>query len=300
MALNNRANRGMQDEAEEEERVDPITAFWRRNRRVFYIAGAVLALWIVAARSYVVVPNGSKAVILEFGHINAVVPDGLHIIKPWSTSRLMSVQVLKSELKAEAVSKDTQKVATEVIVNWTFKPDKLDVTYTKVGLQDDMRDTIMIPALNESLKAVTARYPVAEILSKREQIKQEIDDKFRSKLETYEVNIIDIYLTNLRFDPEYEKAIEDKQVAQVRVTTAMNNAEAARQTAHGEADSVEIRAKGEAKAKSALASTLSSANLQLEWIKAWAAGGSHVPQIITSNGGGSNFMLDLSKLQGTK
>lgn len=275
-----------------------MASVWRLHRLKLALLVGAFVFWRVAVRSYVVVPVGSKAVIMEFGKVQAVVPDGIHFTKPWITTvKLISVRVLTASLKAEAVSKDTQKVTTEVVINWTFKPDHLQETYEAVGAEDAMTSGIMLPALNESLKAVTARRPVTDILAQREEIKDEIDDKFRKKMAAYHVNIIDLFLTNLRFEDDYEKAIEAKQVAEVNVKTKQNEAEAARQQAHGEADAAVIKARGEADAKRMLASTLSQANLQLEWIKAWQAGGSQVPQFV-SGGNGSSFMMDMSKLKG--
>lgn len=275
-----------------------MSSIWAIYRTWIFVFVGLLAGFLVIRKSYVTVPVGNKAVIMEFGHVVAVVPDGLHFTKPWiTTAVLLSTRVQASNLKAEAVSRDTQKVMTEAVVNWSFKPDKLGETFESVGNEADMVESIMLPALNESLKAVTAKRPVADILDKREEIKEEIDEKFRKKLATYHVNVLDLYLTNLRFDDDYEKAIEAKQVAEVNVKTAENEANAARKKAQGEADSALIRAQGEAKSKRLLQSSVSPAVLQLEWIKAWEAGGSQVPQIITSNGN-TPFMLDLKNLKG--
>jgi len=272
---------------------------WRLHKiKIISIFVLLFFLLPVARRSFVVVPAGHKAVVLEFGKVRAVYPDGLHLIKPFITSiRLMSIRVQASSLKAEAVSRDTQKVQTEAVINWVFLPDHLQDTFEKVGVADDMVASIMLPALNEALKAVTAKRPVADILDKREEIKAEIDEKFRKKLAAYHVTIIDLYLTNLRFEADYEKAIEDKQVAEVRVKTKQNEAEAARQQARGEADAMRIRAEGEAAAKRALSTTLTQANLQLEWINAWKSGGAQVPQFV-SGGQGSSFIMDLKSLKG--
>ncbi len=267
---------------------------WKRIVLWIVILIAVVLGWKTVKNSFVTVPTGSKAVIMVFGKVSHIAPDGLNFIWPWvSTVRIIPTRVIKIDLKADAVSQDQQKVIVEAAVQWTFQPEYILETFTTVGAEDSIIHSLMAPALNETLKAVTAKHPVGQILDKREAIKNDIDIKFRQKMSAYKINIVDIFLTNLRFDPEYEAAIEAKQVAEVRVKTAENTANATRKQAQGDADAALIRAEAESKSKRLLSTTVSQAVLQLEWIKAWEKGGSQVPQFIS--GGSSNFMMDMSK-----
>jgi prohibitin 2 len=70
-------------------------------------------------------------------------------------------------------------------------------------------------------------------------------------LARYHIIIDDIYFANIRFSPEYEGAIEAKQVAQQQVETqrqilAQREIEAQQKvaTAKGEAESIQVVAQG--------------------------------------------------------
>lgn len=277
---------------------EAVLLYWKKAALVTLILISVITVWRTVQKSYLVVPAGNKAVVMVFGKVSHIAPEGLNFVWPWiSTSVVIPTRIVKIDLKADAVSQDQQKVSVAASVQWLFKPDFILDTFTSVGGPEAVENSLMMPALNETLKSVTAKHAVGQILDRREDIKADIDAKFRQKMSAYKVTIVDIFLTDLRFDPEYEAAIEAKQVAEVQVKTAQNKANAARQQAQGEADAALIRASAEAKSKRLLSSTVSKAVLQLEWIKAWEKGGSQVPTFIA--GGNTPFMLDLSKLKDT-
>ncbi len=283
---------------------DPFQApawFARRWKKGAMILVALIALrvgYLGVKQSPFQVPNGNKGIVMYFGKIDHVVNEGLNWKFPfWSSVAFVNIQNHKTVITADAVSSDNQKVTVEVTANWLYDPTKVDKVYREIGTEAALTDGIMVPALQESLKASTAKRKVGIMLDQREAMKQEIEDKFTSKMKDYPVKIVNMYLTNLRFDKDYEDAIEKKQIAEVGVKTAENVADAVRKEAAGAADAMLIRATGEAKSKHLLSSTVSEAVLALEWINAWKAGGSQVPQIIM--GGNSSFMMDLSKLKGS-
>jgi len=129
--------------------------------------------------------------------------------------------------------------------------------YQKVGL--DFADKVIDPAFNDFVKEVVPTYPIGKILPKREEIRQMAMKKLGDNLSRYHIIVDDIYFANIRFSPEYEGAIEAKQVAQQQVETqkqvlAQREIEAQQKiaTAKGEAESILVVAQGQAKANDAL------------------------------------------------
>ena len=123
----------------------------------------------------------------------------------------------------------------------------------------DFADKVIDPAFNDFVKEVVPTYPIGEILPKREEIRQRAMKKLGDNLSRYHVIVDDIYFANIRFSPEYEGAIEAKQVAQQQVETqkqvlAQREIEAQQKvaTAKGEAESILVVAQGQAKANDAL------------------------------------------------
>jgi regulator of protease activity HflC (stomatin/prohibitin superfamily) len=57
--------------------------------------------------------------------------------------------------------------------------------YTTVGNLDAINERIVSPSIQESVKAVTARYTAEELITKRQTVSTEIIQQLRDKLEKY-------------------------------------------------------------------------------------------------------------------
>ena len=141
---------------------------------------------------------------------------------------------------------------------------------------------------------------ITEILPKREEIQKRAMAKLGDNLARYHIIVDDIYISNIRFSPEYEKAIEAKQVAQQQVETqrqvlAQREIEAQQKvvTAKGEAESILVVAQGQAKANEALARSISGILVEYKGIEKWNG---VLPQL----SGGAVPFVDIGKMGGTK
>jgi regulator of protease activity HflC (stomatin/prohibitin superfamily) len=119
-------------------------------------------------------------------------------------------------------------------------------------------------------------YPIGEILPKREEIRQTAMKKLGDNLAKYHIMVDDIYFANIRFSPEYEKAIEAKQVAQQQVETqkqilAQREIEAQQKvaTAKGEAESILVVAQEQAKANEVLSRAITPILVSYKSIERW-------------------------------
>jgi hypothetical protein len=117
-------------------------------------------------------------------------------------------------------------------------------------------------------------------------------------LARYHILVDDIYFANIRFSPEYEKAIEAKQVAQQQVETqkqvlAQREIEAQQKvaTAKGEAESIFVVAQEQAKANEVLAHSVTPILVSYKSIERWNG---ILPQV----SGGALPFLELGKLPG--
>ena len=81
--------------------------------------------------------------------------------------------------------------------------------------------------MQEVVKAVTAKYNASELLSKRQQVSSEILDGLKQRLNPYDISVTNVSIENFSFSQAFEKAIEDKQVADQMAKTAKNNLDAA-------------------------------------------------------------------------
>ena len=228
-------------------------------------------LCIMLWGTFVIVPAGSRGVVLWWGSVEKrIMDEGLNFKVP------MAETVIKVDVKVQphpfreidASSKEYQIVKMTGMMNFHIDPAFVNDLYQKVGL--DFADKVIDPAFNDFVKEVVPTYPIGEILPKREEIRQTAMKKLGNNLSRYHIIVDDIYFANIRFSPEYEKAIEAKQVAQQQVETqkqvlAQREIEAQQKvaTAKGEAESILVVAQGQAKANEVLSHSITPILVQL-------------------------------------
>jgi regulator of protease activity HflC (stomatin/prohibitin superfamily) len=259
----------------------------------------LLILFIISWGSFVIVPAGHRGVALWWGSVEKrIMGEGLNFKVP------IAERVIKVDVKVQphpfkeidASSKEYQNVKMTGMMNFHIDPSFVNDLYQKVGL--DFADKVIDPAFNDFVKEVVPTYPIGEILPKREEIRKRAMTKLGDNLARYHIIVDDIYFANIRFSPEYEGAVEAKQVAQQQVETqkqvlAQREIEAQQKvaTAKGEAESILVVAQGQAKANDALSRSISPILVQYKGIEKWNG---ILPQV----SGGAVPFIDLGKMGG--
>ena len=257
----------------------------------------LLILFIVSWGSFALVPAGHRGVVLLWGSVEKrIMGEGLNFKLPIAETVItVDVKVQPHPFKEiEAASKEYQMVKMTGMMNFHIDPAYVNDLYQKVGL--DFAPKVIDPAFNDFVKEVVPTYPIGEILPKREEIRQRAMKKLGDNLSRYHIIVDDIYFANIRFSPEYERAIEAKQVAQQQVETqkqvlAQREIEAQQKvaTAKGEAESILVVAQGQAKANDALSRSISSILVQYKSVEKWNG---ILPQV----SGGAVPLIDLGKM----
>ena len=167
----------------------------------------------------------------------------------------------------DAASKEYQQVIASGKLNYHIDPQFAYVVYRQVGL--DFANKVIDPALNDFIKEAMPQYAITEILPRREEIRQKAKDAMNANLARYHIIVDDIYLANIAFSPEYEQAVEDKQVAAQQVQTQLQvleqkriQAEQAVVDAEGKANAAVALATGQAEANRLLSESLSPELIQ--------------------------------------
>jgi len=250
--------------------------------------------------SFAIVPAGHRGVVLWWGSVEKrIMGEGLNFKVP------VAERVIKVDVKVQphpfkeidAASKEYQIVKLTGMMNFHIDPSYVNDLYQKVGL--DFANKVIDPAFNDFVKEVVPIYPITEILPKREEIRKRAMMKLGDNLARYHIIVDDIYFANIRFSPEYEKAVEAKQVAQQQVETqrqvlAQREIEAQQKvaTAKGEAESILVVAQGQAKANDALSRSISPILVEYKGIEKWNG-------ILPQFTGGVVPFIDLGKMGGT-
>src|SRR5512136_183522 len=259
----------------------------------------LLVIFIFLWGTFVIVPAGHRGVVLWWGSVEKrVMGEGLNFKVP------MAERVVKVDVKVQphpfkeidAASKEYQMVKLTGMMNFHIDPSYVNDLYQKVGL--DFANKVIDPAFNDFVKEVVPNYLITEILPKREEIRKRAMSKLGDNLARYHIIVDDIYFANIRFSPEYERAVEAKQVAQQQVETqrqilAQREIEAQQKvaTAKGEAESILVVAQGQAKANDALSRSISPILVQYKGIEKWNG---ILPQV----SGGAVPFVDIGKMGG--
>jgi prohibitin 1 len=259
----------------------------------------LLIIFIFLWSSFALVPAGHRGVVLWWGSVEKrVMGEGLNFKVP------MAERVIKVDVRVQphpfkeidAASKEYQMVKLTGMMNFHIDPSYVNDLYQKVGL--DFANKVIDPAFNDFVKEVVPIYQITEILPKREDIRKRAMTKLGENLARYHIVVDDIYFANIRFSPEYEKAVEAKQVAQQQVETQRQvlfqreiEAQQKVATAKGEAESISVVAQGQAKANEALSRSISPILVQYKTIEKWNG---ILPQV----SGGGIPLIDLGKPEG--
>ena len=272
------------------ERVNYGPASWAmRVLGVLMIAGG--AVW----GSVVLVPAGHRGVLLRFSAVQGGLGEGLHVIMPGVQSVVvLEVRTQVEESTAASASRDLQVVSTRLAINFRIDPARVGDLYKNVGTEYKIR--IIDPAVQESLKVVTAKYTAEDLIRNRSQVKAEVELEITRRLKAYNILVepSGLSITNFDYSPEFIKAIEAKQVAQQEAEKqkyVLQQAELQKQT--------EIaRAEGQSKAAMLNADALRAQGgglvIAREWIEKWDG---KLPSVSAGgSGAGGGFIIDLASL----
>lgn len=232
------------------------------------MGGIILLFIIIAFFPIVIIGSGQRGVVFNTatGVEDRILGEGTHFRVPILESvTKLSVRVQKTDVKAEAASKDLQTVNADIVVNWHLDSSKVNKIYQSIGDEQTVVDRILTPAVNEVVKATTAQRTATEVLSKRPELKADMDKSLSERLKQYNVILDDVSIVNVAFSPEFNAAIEQKQIAQQNAEKALFTAQEASATSLATINT----ARGEAEANRLKQQSLTADLLQLRAIEKW-------------------------------
>lgn len=221
------------------------------KKTIIAIVSLVFGLILFFALSpFVSIGTGQRGVVTMFGKVDdRVLVEGVHWINPLADVIKFNVQTQKVQVGASAASKDLQTVSATVALNYELEPSKVNRLYQEIGKAYD--DRIIQPALQEAVKAATAKYTAEELITKRGEVAATVKATLAERLTRNFINVVDLSIINFDFSPEFNKAIEEKQTAQQKALKAKNDlervkAEAEQRVAQAQAEAEAIRIQSQA------------------------------------------------------
>lgn len=192
-----------------------------RTKIILAIIGTIVAIGVVVLlNSFTTVPTGHVGIKTRFGKVqDSVIQEGLNVKTPFIEKIVkIDCKTKKIEESSESSTKDMQTVTSTVAVNYNVKKDSANILYREVG--KEYEEIIIKPAILESIKSTMAQYTAEELITKRAEVSNKIQETVTEKIESRGFDITEFNLTNIDFSEEYDKAIEAKAVKQQEVATA--------------------------------------------------------------------------------
>ena len=252
----------------------------------------LIVIAVVASSSVKIVDAGNRGILTHWNAVDltsAPLDEGIHFVVPFQDDIVqMEVRTLKYDTSTRSASQDLQTVQTTVTVNYHPDTEKVHYLYKEIGLSYENR--VIQPAIDETVKQVSANYNAEELITKRPLVKADIENAIRERLDQFYIETEVISITDFEFSPLFAKAIESKVEAEQKAQKAENDlirieveARQLEAQAVGLAAANVAEAQGEAEAIGIINDALSNNPFYIEWLKTQAWDGK-LPLVVGEGG----------------
>ena len=255
------------------------------------VAGAlVVVMWFLIFPAVGFVDTGYRGVVVRWGAVTGrVLDEGIYLVVPVAEKVVeVNVQVRAGTERASASSKDLQVVSTEVTLNYALRPESVATVYQT--LRQDYGARIIAPAIQESVKAVAAKYNAEELITKRETVREGIKAMLGERLTRYGIHTAEMSLTDFDFSDDFNRAIEAKVTAEQNALKAEHDltrisTEGQQRVAQATAEAEAIRIQAQA-----IDAQGGENYVALKWVEKWNGA---PPQYMAGSGGSNGFLFQV-------
>ncbi|MFT6868462.1 MAG: regulator of protease activity HflC (stomatin/prohibitin superfamily) [Cyclobacteriaceae bacterium] len=181
-------------------------------RNIIIVAAILIVLF--AFKPWAQIGAGERGIVQNFGAVqDNVLNEGIHFRIPiMQTVILMDVKIQKALTDAASASSDLQDVDMSVALNYHIIPEKANLVYQTIGVQ--FKERIIDPAIQEVMKAISARYTAEELITKRPAVSREMQEALTSRLLESNISVDAFSIVQFSFSQTFTDAIEAKQTAE--------------------------------------------------------------------------------------
>jgi regulator of protease activity HflC (stomatin/prohibitin superfamily) len=187
--------------------------FQNSSMRNVFIA-AIILMVLFAFKPWFQVNAGERGIVLNFGAVqDEVLREGIHFRIPIMQDIIpLDVKIQKVTTDAASSSSDLQDVDLSVALNYHIIPEEANLVYQTIGLQ--FKERIIDPAIQEVMKAVSARYTAEELITKRPAVSSEMQEALTTRLLDSYIAVDAFSIISFSFSQTFTDAIEAKQTAE--------------------------------------------------------------------------------------
>jgi len=217
--------------------------------------GAIFFIAMLIGGFYSIDP-GHRGVLITLGKVEQKsYVNGVGFKWPFISSMVeMDVRTKKMTEKTSTYTSDVQTAEMEYTFTYDLNPENVHILYETVG--KDYEAKKIIPVLNDVLKDVIGKWQAQDLVSNRDKARMDIVAGLQSRLDKRFFQNISFQLINVDYSDNFEKAIENKVIAEQRAQEAVNNTKRIKEeaeqkviTAKAEAEAMQIKSEALAKNK---------------------------------------------------
>jgi len=153
-------------------------------KKIIMIAAMALLLVIIISSCITTVPTGYVGIRTRFGAVQSdIINEGMNLKIPFIEKIVkIDCRTQKVETSSESSTKDLQTVQVSIAVNYNVNKDTANLLYQEVGV--DYASIIIQPAILESIKSSMAQYTAEELITKRAEVSNKIQETLDNAEET--------------------------------------------------------------------------------------------------------------------
>lgn len=241
--------------------------------KIAKIVSGVFIAFIAIMSSFSIIETGERGVVLRLGEYKYTMNEGLNFKAPFIDSVYkMQIRDRSYNSDVEVSSKDMQTIKISSSLVYSLDSQKVGDIYRRYG--NNIESTIIKPTVAEVINATIAQYPIEEFVSKRDEISKKIMGTIQTRLSDIGIDIKSFLITNHDFSDDYNKAIEQKKIAEQAAITAEYN----KQKAQLDSEANKYRNEG-----------LSKYVLMEKFLDKWDG---HMPKVLTGSDSNMSMILN--------
>ncbi len=221
-------------------------------------------LLLIVPFSIHIVNTGEVAVVKVMGEARDVKSAGMHF-DLWLVTQydFYDAKVQNVEIKTSAYSSDAQTMDIAMTLQYQISTENAIDIARQYGSLDALQSRIEAIAV-EKTKSVLSSYKAMDIISNRASMSPKVEESIiKAITDEYYVTVSTVVLTNIDFSDAFEKAVEEKMIAEQKKLQAEYENDMKVAAAEAEARAAIQKAEGEARAKLIAAEAERDAQVEL-------------------------------------
>lgn len=206
----------------EREKIQTLQAITLTGK-ILILTAVIIFIIITFFNCFKSIPTGFVGVKTQFGKVqDTMLNEGINFKLPYIEKITLMDCRTKKYSNTEAIESSTSdsQVVRKIFVSVNYSIDKSEANKLYQSIGTDYVNVRIIPNVLDAAKWSFSQFTADELNVDRNKVTEKIKIELQERLKNDGINIIGVTLDDFDFSDEYNKAIEQKAVAQQQVETA--------------------------------------------------------------------------------